>query len=336
MITILKQINTGKGLVNVYEEYTKEESFNEDNNTDSVDTAFVNKPYSAVMSIIHEPLKPNFDIQVTGNLELTLVDTVNGNSGIVNLYFEGTEVVTLKGDTDVIITGTGEMVSVGFIHDRLGFRWYEDKEGSTVNTSSFALKRGTILHHEATATSTGTVTSSGTNWTGTGTSLTANMVGGELTVNGQKTIISTVNSGLQTFTTVDAIAVTSATFEIRCIAFKVLVDGSQTMYDKNGNARITLDVDGYLNNFLISNGQITSLAGAGLFAAGFSKMEVQNMETLYYKNITRLVSELRTDFPAGTTAMVSDANTPVSHATVVGGGSVLRPVYYNGTNWLCY
>jgi hypothetical protein len=38
---------------------------------------------------------------------------------------------------------------------------------------------------------------------------------------------------------------------------------------------------------------------------------------------------------AGQTSVVSDALTPTYGATVVGGGSVVTPVFYNGTNWTC-
>jgi len=303
----------------------------------SVNTVFQEVTYSSTISHIFDSDNPNIFINLSGDLDLTYTGTSNGDSGLVNIYTSATENIVVNGTKSLVLTGDGEMIPIYFIHDDIGIRWYDGRDGEvTVDTSNLAVQDGTILYHTATATTAGTVTSSGTNWTGTSTAITDNMVGAKITVDGQTTIIATVNSGAQTFTTVDAIPATSETFSVRCIAYKVLANGSQTMYDKNGSARVTLDVDGYLNNFLISNGQITSLSGSGRFVTNFSKMEAQFIETLYYSNITRLVSELRTDLIAGTTAMVSDALTPVSHATVVGGGTVLRPVYWNGVNWLCY
>jgi len=38
----------------------------------------------------------------------------------------------------------------------------------------------------------------------------------------------------------------------------------------------------------------------------------------------------------GDTAYVTDATSPTYLATVVGGGSVVCPVFYNGTNWVCH
>ena len=43
--------------------------------------------------------------------------------------------------------------------------------------------------------------------------------------------------------------------------------------------------------------------------------------------------------PAGTQgdlAFVTDANAPTYNATVAGGGAVVIPVFYNGTNWVCH
>lgn len=39
---------------------------------------------------------------------------------------------------------------------------------------------------------------------------------------------------------------------------------------------------------------------------------------------------------AGSYATVSDALTPTYLAPVVGGGTVVTPVFYNGTNWVCH
>jgi len=38
----------------------------------------------------------------------------------------------------------------------------------------------------------------------------------------------------------------------------------------------------------------------------------------------------------GDLAFVTDANAPTYNATVAGGGAVVIPVFYNGTNWVCH
>jgi hypothetical protein len=56
-----------------------------------------------------------------------------------------------------------------------------------------------------------------------------------------------------------------------------------------------------------------------------------------YNGVVRLKGYTVATLPAGTvgdTAYVTDALTPVSLATVVGGGAVKVPVFYDGTNWI--
>jgi len=38
----------------------------------------------------------------------------------------------------------------------------------------------------------------------------------------------------------------------------------------------------------------------------------------------------------GMTAFVTDALAPTFLATIVGGGAIVTPVFYNGTNWIGY
>lgn len=109
----------------------------------SVDTAFINKPYTSVMSIIYDNTNPNFEVHLTGNLDLTITDTVNGNSGLVNLYFSGTEVATLNGEVGLSITGKSVMVPIYFVHDGDGLKWYnsvvEDSDNLQLETKTFYL-----------------------------------------------------------------------------------------------------------------------------------------------------------------------------------------------------
>jgi pimeloyl-ACP methyl ester carboxylesterase len=97
----------------------------------TVNTAFTAKTYASTMSVAHNTLSPNFKIDITGNLDLTITGTANGDSGLVNLYFSAAQVATLQGFTDSIITGATGMVPVYFIHDTDGIKWYDGRENQT-------------------------------------------------------------------------------------------------------------------------------------------------------------------------------------------------------------
>lgn len=90
-----------------------------------IDTSFINKTFASVMSIVYDVEQPNFEIDITGNLDLTVTGTVNGDTGLVNLYFAANQTATLNGFIDLVITGAGVMVPVYFIHDREGIKWYQ-------------------------------------------------------------------------------------------------------------------------------------------------------------------------------------------------------------------
>jgi len=107
------------------------------NSETEINTAFTNKIYSAIMNVAFDEVNPNFEIHLTGNLDLTVTGTTNGDLGLVNLYFSGTETATLNGFTDLIITGTNNMVPVYFIHDSDGLKWYQDEIGADIDTSVF-------------------------------------------------------------------------------------------------------------------------------------------------------------------------------------------------------
>jgi hypothetical protein len=61
-------------------------------------------------------------------------------------------------------------------------------------------------------------------------------------------------------------------------------------------------------------------------------------ETIVADTTIRLKGYTVATLPAsptqGDTAFVTDATSPTYLATVVGGGSVVAPVFYNGTNWV--
>lgn len=104
----------------------------------SVNTAFVEETYTSVMEVSYNNDQPNFEINLTGNLDLTITGTANGDSGLVNLYFSGTETATLNGLTSLTITGATNMIPCSFIHDINGLRWYRDNSTTTSNSDIFS------------------------------------------------------------------------------------------------------------------------------------------------------------------------------------------------------
>lgn len=208
----------------------------------TVNTAFVNKAYLATMTVAYDAINPNFEIDVTGNLDLTVTGTVNGDSGLVNLYFSATEVATLNGLTSLIITGAGDMIAVGYVHDLNGLRWY-----SEINTALFSLKKGTKLYHTAIATDEGTFTNVGNECIGTGTVITNDLVGALITkANGETAIIETINAGLQTFTTETSFLTDSVdvNFEINALAFSIDNNGTISQFEKNGVLYSSINANG--------------------------------------------------------------------------------------------
>jgi len=406
----------------------------------TVDTAFNEVAYTPTISHAFDSDNPNIFINLTGDLDLTYTGTTNKDSGLVNLYFSGTETATINGLKSLSLTGNGEMIPIYFVHDDTGIRWYDGRDsdggsqdlqqtleiggnavltnevnsqivninftndginpphlelygqGAEVNsvvaidngilelttqnasdglktttirvenptnltTINFPappvdgtftlattedisnLEDGTILYHLATATTAGTVTSSGTSWTGTSTAITDNMVGAKITIDGQTTIIATVNSGAQTFTTVDAIPATSETFEVRCMAYKVFADGSISFYDYLGNRAYNMETNRNISingiglrpngNVVVDGsqfdiqGQVLLLSNGGVYSA------------FRVDRIIHLFSTLPT-FGSGDRvyASISDGGTPVYMTAASGGGSNNCSVYWNGALWL--
>jgi len=142
-----------------------------------------------------------------------------------------------------------------------------------VDTSLLAVQDGTVLYHISPAVNTGTVSSIGTNWTTAGFSMLNKYLGAKLTVAGQTTIINSVNQDAATFTTVDVIPVTNASFQIKCISVKIFQDGAFSIYEKNGDPLFFSDPDGY-----IVLGSSTSIDTSGRMAINSGRLKV-NMPT---------------------------------------------------------
>lgn len=96
------------------------------------------------------------------------------------------------------------------------------------------------------------------------------------------------------------------------------------------------------SKLLIDAGTNTAADGGGTHT---SKFTVDNAGAITGKSIAvtngtvRLFGYTVATLPAGVigdTAYVTDATAPTFLATVVGGGSVVTPVFYNGTNWVAH
>jgi len=310
----------------------------------SVDTAFTPVTYSSTISRAHDAENPNIEITLSGNLNLTVTGTVNGDSGMVNIYSSASETIVVNGLKGLSLIGDGssQMIPIYFIHSTDGIRWYDGREstGSLVDTSNLAESVGTTLWHDYVGSSTGTVTSSGTNWTGTGTSLTNNMVGAKLFIGSEFLIIDTVNTGAQTFTTTTALDsnVTNSIFEIKYKAYKINSDGTQEFFDAiDGTRRELLTNDGTKEtNGLVAarNGNVT--VNGNVFTHDQIELYQNNVNTPTFGN--RVVYTLATlpTFASNQRiyASISDALNPSSGKIVVGGGTTNTSVYWNGTNWI--
>jgi lysophospholipase L1-like esterase len=78
-------------------------------------------------------------------------------------------------------------------------------------------------------------------------------------------------------------------------------------------------------------------------AADFRAIEVTNGKSIFQEvianNVVRLKNYTVATLPTGTqgdTAFVTDALAPTYMATIVGGGAVVTPVFYNGTAWVAH
>lgn len=79
-------------------------------------------------------------------------------------------------------------------------------------------------------------------------------------------------------------------------------------------------------------------AANNITTTGTSQLSI-DATAVILNNVLRLKSYTVATLPSGTqgnVAYVTDASAPAYLATVVGGGSVKVPVFYNGTNWVCH
>lgn len=237
-------------------------NFNGGGTAPTINTAFVEEPYTATMSVAYNTEQPNFEVYLTGDLDLTISGTSNGDSGMVNLYFSATETATLNGFTDLVVTGDGEMIPVYFIHDSDGVKWYNDVTGGIVDNSLFALQDGTILYHIFPVTNIGTFSNVGNICVGTGTNMNDFWIGSKvIKSNGETAILATVTDGTH-FTTMEPFATdnVNTSFEVRSKATEIKSDGSVHHYRANCEPYAVMNPNGsgtYNAMSFDSNGNVT-------------------------------------------------------------------------------
>jgi len=222
--------------------------------------------------------------------------------------------------------------------------------GGSVDTSTLALNTGTTLWHSLASTSgsVGTFNNTGTSCTGTGTAITPLMVGAKITkANGEigyiTARISNTSFTVSGFTTNSV----GTTFSLYNRQTSVASDGSINMYNFNdGYSRFSISADGTVSNngnhtqsngntningFNLSIQGVAELNGYGFIMGNFFRSKtIYTVETLPNPSIYGV------EYGAGIYATVSNALAPSYLSTVVGGGSVICPVFWNGTNWVCH
>lgn len=104
----------------------------------------------------------------------------------------------------------------------------------------------------------------------------------------------------------------------------------------------------YMQLYADSAAQSTRSGWFGYGSAGTSDMAIKNemtggnlnlstLGTITFDKPVRLKNFTVATLPAGTqgdTAFVTDSLTPTFLSVLVGGGTVVTPVFYNGTNWV--
>lgn len=282
-----------------------------------INSAFTQKTFASVMSVAFDATNPNFFINVTSDFSLSITGTVNGDSGMINLNFAGTQIATLNSTINKIITGASATIQVYFIHDSQGLKWYRDEVGgAAVDTTLFAKIDGTILYHAYVAASVGTISNVGTSCTGTGTTITALSVGSKITkANGETAIIATRTSNTA-FTTVLPFTTnsTGVTFSITHRQSQILANGNVSYFDAiEGSERMVMESNGFVS---INNQQFRQ-NNTVFFAAGLINMNA--ILEVFSSTISLTLPSYASDSAAS-----ADTNLPVKSVYVLSTDTVLH------------
>jgi hypothetical protein len=244
-----------------------------------------------------------------------------------------------------IVFGTGNpTVTRGYISSLSGnLNW-----GATSGTDLGALL---TVAQPTTGNGTATNTAGGTTVTGVvGTQFTNTFkIGDVITMGGETQTITAIASNTSMTTTTWTAAHTAVAY--------TLVGGTRFQVFGNGNTVVNtlnkVTITSPTTNATLTLAQGSTLATSGAFSNTLTTTGTTNVtlpttgtlatlsgiETFTNKTFTtpKLTGYTVSTLPAGSVGMlayVTDALTPASLAIVVGGGSSVVPVFYNGTNWV--
>ncbi len=116
------------------------------------------------------------------------------------------------------------------------------------------------------------------------------------------------------------------------VAFSATPSAKLDVLGTTEQLRLRYDASNYLSVTVASNGSTT-------FNATGTSPTITISDPAIFSSTARLASYTVATLPAGVqgdVAYVTDASGPTYLATVVGGGAVVTPVFYNGTNWVCH
>ncbi len=237
---------------------------------EEVDTSFLNVAYSASVLHTYNELRPNIEIDITGNFSLTIIGTTNGDSGLVNLYFSSTQTATLNGFTNLIITGSGTMIPVYFIHDSDGLKWYQDEKGrvpytganQNVDLGEYQLKAGQV---ELDQTPTGSFGVGKIRWNDTAGTAEIRLKGNNVTLQlGQELVKRVVNKTVTNITLLEAdyqvVKIIGATGQ------RLSVDLAQANNDLNSATTLGIVTENISNNqegFITYSGEVNLINTTG-------------------------------------------------------------------------
>lgn len=247
-----------------------------------IDTSFYISTYSPTKTVAYDATKPNFEIHLTGNLDLTITGTANGDSGLVNLYFSANEIAKINGYKPLVLIGSSEMIPIYFSHDSDGLKWSE-----VIPASSIALKEHTVLFYSIESNYTQSMTNVGN--VCTVPYVDAQKIGFKVVKpNGESAIIESVNSFTEFTTDVPFATNSTATFTSYSPSLKVFDTGAFTIFDKNGEKIISNNADGTLNlGARITQNAIGNIDVNGVWSFGEALIEAANSSLTFphYANL---------------------------------------------------
>lgn len=188
---------------------------------------------------------------------------------------------------------------------------------------------------------TGIKTGTSTNSTNTGLTLT-----NEVTTTGSF-VVDLYNSVSAGTNSTGAIRVTNsntggATSAIQIVnsstglgSFLKNISTGKGQYSEN----VSTGVLAQYNSLTASTGDLINFSKQGVLTAKVNSDGEFTVPKLITTGVVRLKNYTVATLPAGTqgdTAYVTDATAPTYLTPVVGGGSVVCPVFYNGTTWVCH